>query len=74
MLILQSAKYYNYKKPLYFSMRVQTLLKDTEWKKLEELSKKKHLSISSLVRSLLCETLDKIKQKEEDSNGNSARN
>ena len=55
-------------------MRVQTLLKDTEWKKLEELAKKKHLSISSLVRSLLCETLDKIKQKEEDSNGNSARN
>jgi len=53
-------------------MRVQTLLKDTEWKRLEELAKKKHLSISSLVRSLICETLDKIKG--EDSNGNSARN
>ena len=56
---------------LCFSMRVQTLLKDTEWKRLEELAKKKHLSISSLVRSLICEILDKIK--EDDSNGNSAR-
>lgn len=56
-------------------MRVQTLLKDNEWKKLNELAKKKHLSISSLVRSLICEILDKIKQeKEEGSNGNSARN
>ena len=54
-------------------MRVQTLLKDTEWQKLEDLAKKKHLSVSSLVRSLLCETLDKIKEKEEDSNGSSAR-
>jgi len=56
---------------LCFSMRVQTLLKDTEWKKLEELAKKKHRSISALVRSLICEILDKIK--EEDSNGNLAR-
>jgi len=71
MLLLQTAKLYNLKL-LHFSMRVQTLLKDTEWKRLEELAKKKHLSISSLVRSLLCEILDKIK--EEDSNGNSARN
>ncbi len=49
----------------------KTILKDTEWKRLDELAKKKHLSISSLVRSLICEILGKIK--EGDSNGNSAR-
>ena len=52
-------------------MRVQTLLKEAEWKRLNEFAKRKHLSISALVRSLICEILDKIK--EEDSNGNSAR-
>ncbi len=44
-------------------MRVQTILKEEEGKRLIELCKENHISISAFLRSIVCQHLDSLEDK-----------
>ncbi len=48
-------------------MRVQTILKESEGEKLLLFCKKNYISVSALLRSIICQHVDSFEQPGEDS-------